>query len=196
MNPTPQTLTSPVLEDAALLLIQAKLESELTWLTTAYGRAQKLVERDGTQREISFPAIYASSNDGREYIRMFPDELLGNYSFFDLRDEQEISNYATKAPGKNIYRFGADLIVWFDFRKVFPSPANWKAYSVANVVQQVSDVLQSSQLNGASVEIERYYYLVENVYRGYSHKEISNQFAMPPYGCFKIQTKITYKKQC
>lgn len=204
MNPNAQTLITPVLEDAALLLVQEKLQDNLWWLTTAYGRAQRLVRRSGnigeayypTGREIQFPAIYAESNNGQEYIDMFPDETLGNYSFFDLTDEQRIDSYATKSPAKNIYKFGADLVVWFDFRKVYPSPADWKAYSVANVVQEVSDVLQTAQITGVSIEIERYQYLVENVYRGYDHKEIANQFAMRPYGCFRLETTITYRKPC
>lgn len=131
-----------------------------------------------------------------DYIRLFPDDTLGNFSFFDLTDEQRIDGYAVKTPGKNIYKFGADLVVWFDFRTVYASPADWKAYSVANVVQQVSDILQTSQIAGVNIEIERYRYSVENVYRGYDHKEIANQFAVRPYGCFRIETTITYKKQC
>ncbi len=201
---TPQTLTSPVLEDAALLLVQAKLESGLSWLTTAYGRAHRFVQRSGNigeayypaGREIVSPVVYANSTDGLEYIRLFPDDTLGNFSYFDLTDEQRISSYAVKSPAKNIYKFGADLIVWFDFRTVFPSPADWKAYGLANVVQQVSDVLQTSQIKGVNIEIERYQYTVENIYRGYDHKEIANQFAARPYGCFRIQTTITYKKPC
>jgi len=193
---TPQTLTSPVLEDAALLLVQAKLDAGLSWLTTAYGRAHKLIRKDGDNRNIYFPAVYATSSTGTDYINLLPDSELGNFSFFDLTDEQRIESYAVKVPGKNIYKFGADLIVWFDFRTVYPSPADWKAYGVANVVQQVSDVLQTAQITGVNIEIERYRYSVENIYRGYDHKEISNQFAMKPYGCFRIETTITYKKPC
>lgn len=187
MNLTPQTLTSPVLEDAALLLVQAKLRAGLPWLTEAYGRAQKFIQS---------PVVYANSADGLDYISLFPDSEKGNFSFFDLTDDQRIDSYAVKTPGKNIYKFGADLIVWFDFRTVYPSPADWKAYSVANVVQQVSDILQTSQIAGVNIEVERYRYSVENIYRGYDHKEIANQFAVRPYGCFRIETTITYKKQC
>lgn len=193
---TAQTLTSPVLEDAALLLVQNKLTSGLSWLTAAYGRAQKMVERSESGREIGSPVIYAASTDGMEYIKMFPDDTLGNFSFFDLRDEQRIDNYAVKTPKGNIYKFGAGLIVWFDFRTVYPSPADWKGYSVANVVQQVSDLLQTSQIAGVNIEIERYYYSVENIYRGYDHKEIANQFAIRPFGVFRVDLNITYRKLC
>jgi len=201
---TPQTLTSPVLEDAALLLVQAKLEAGLSWLETAYGRAHKFVQRSGNVgeayypagREIQSPVVYATSSTGLDYIRLFPDDTLGNFSFFDLTDEQRIESYAVKTPGKNIYKFGADLIVWFDFRTVYPSPADWKAYGVANVVQQVSDVLQTSQITGVNIEIERYRYSVENIYRGYDHKEITHQFAARPYGAFRVECTITYKPPC
>ena len=127
---------------------------------------------------------------------MFPDSTLGNYSFFDLRDEQAVEDFATKSPQKNIYKFGAGLVVWFDFKTVYPSPADWKGYGVANVVQQVVDVLQTSQMAGINVEILRYYYSPENIYRGYDHKEIANQFAMSPYGVFRIELDITYRKLC
>lgn len=197
-------MTLPVLEDAVLLLIQAKLEAGLSWLTTAYGRAQKLVRRSGNigeayypqGREISFPGIYANSTDGKEYLDMFPDELLGNYSFFDLRDEQLVSDYVQKSPLKNTYKFGVGLVVWFDFRTVYPSPADWKAYSVTNVMKQVFDLLATMTVPGAHIEIDRYYESVENIYRGYSHNEVRNQFANRPYGVFRIEMDITYKPPC
>ncbi len=193
---TPQTLTSPVLEDAALLLVQNKLDAGLSWLTTAYGRAQKMIRKSGDGRDVYFPGVHAVSPDGKDYIPLFPDEGLGNFSFFDLNDDQEVSNYVEKQPLKNIHKFGANLIVWFDFQTVYPSPADWRAYSTANVMQQVMDVLQTATLPSAHLIIGRRYQNTENVYRGYDYKEIASQFNMRPYGCLKIEMEITYKRIC
>lgn len=201
-NPTPQVLINPVLEDAAFLLIRNKLESGLSWLNKAYGKAQKIVNRSGnipesyfpSGREVYFPGIHVGGN---EYLDMFPDEHLGNYSFFDMRlDEYRVDNWATKSPKKMMYKFNAGLIVWFDFRTVYPSPADWQKYSVSNVVKLVIDELAAMTLPGVHLEVDRYFETVENIYRGYTHTEIKNQFAMKPYGLFRIDLDINYRILC
>lgn len=192
---TPITLASPQLEDAALLAIQTVLESRLSWLSTAYGRAQRLVEeREG--RLVYSPGYPAVDPTGKEYIPLFPDERKGNFSFFDLRDEQAVESWGKKDVNKSLFRFNASLIVWWDFRTVYPSPADWKQYSTANVVREVFDALARVSTPFVSVVADRYFENVENVYRSYTHNEVKNQFAMRPYGCVRIDLQIGYTPEC
>lgn len=193
-NPVQISLLNPVLEDKALQAIQTHLEDKLAWLTTAYGRASKLaITRDG--RTIYYPAIPANeATSGKEYITLWPDEYLGNFCFFDLRDEQVLETWGRRNINNNVYRFGASLIFSFNLSTIYQ--ALWKNYTTANIVNDIFYALQSFSSMGVSIIADRYFENTENVYRSYTHNEVKNQFNMRPYGCCRIDLNIGYTPSC
>ena len=195
-NPTQIAHVNPVLEDRALLYLQQHLADTLPWLNYAFGRASKLaITRD--VRQVYYPAYPA--NDavwGKEYIHLWPDENLGNFCFFDLRDEQIVTEWGKRNMANNTYRFGASLIFSFNLKKIYGGET-WKNSTTANVVNEVFVLGLSTFANvGVSISADRYYHNVENVYRGYTHNEVKNQFNMRPYGCFRIDLEINYLPSC
>lgn len=202
-NLSPISLINPVLEDKALGLIQSHLEEKITWLNKAYGRASKLVSRGETlpyQPEgklVYYPAIPSNEEtSGKEYIALWPDEHLGNFCFFDLRDEQVIESWGKRNMANNIYRFGASLIFSFNLRTIY-GETYWKNNTVANVVNEVFILgLSTFSSLGVSIVADRYYVNTENVYRGFSHNEVKNQFNMRPYGCCRIDLDVRFSPDC
>ena len=195
-NPTQIAHVNPVLEDRALLYLQQHLADRLPWLNYAFGRASKLaITRDG--RQVYYPAYPA--NDavwGKEYIPLWPDEHLGNFCFFELRDEQIITDWGRRDMAHNTYRFGASLIFSFNLRKIYGGET-WKNVTPANVVNEVFVLaLATFSEVGVSISADRYYHNTENVYRGYTHNEVKNQFNMRPYGCFRIDLDVNYLPGC
>lgn len=187
---------NPVLEDRALLYLQQHLADRLPWLNYAFGRASKLaITRDG--RTVYYPAYPA--NDavwGKEYIQLWPDEHLGNFCFFELRDEQIVTNWGKRDMAHNTYRFGASLIFSFSLKKIYGGET-WKSATPANVVNEVFVLGLATFANvGVSISADRYYHNTENVYRGYTHNEVKNQFNMRPYGCFRIDLEVNYLPGC
>lgn len=187
---------NPVLEDRALLYLQQHLAGQLPWLNYAFGRASKLaITRDG--RTVYYPAYPA--NDAvwaKEYIPLWPDELLGNFCFFELRDEQIVTNWGKRDMTHNTYRFGASLVFSFNLRNIYGGET-WKNSTPANVVNEVFVLGLATFANvGVSIEADRYYHNAENVYRGYTHNEVKNQFNMRPYGCFRIDLEVNYLPGC
>lgn len=187
---------NPVLEDRALLYLQQHLADRLPWINYAFGRASKLaITRDG--RTVYYPAYPA--NDAvwaKEYISLWPDEHLGNFCFFELRDEQIVTEWGKRDMSKNVYRFGASLIFSFNLKKIYGGET-WKNSTPANVVNEVFVLGLATFANvGVSIEADRYYHNPENVYRGYTHNEMKNQFNMRPYGCFRIDLEINYLPGC
>jgi hypothetical protein len=129
-NKTVEALADAKLVDKALVEWQTILETELSWLTKAYGRVVRRVEEiDG--REVFFPAIEAG---GVEYIKMWPDSSKGNFSYFDLEGRIDISD---SDKGEGVYRLGFGFVIWYDIRKVYSMGSDWKNRNIMNVIDDV-----------------------------------------------------------
>jgi len=180
-NPSVPVLTEAVLIDRALNSISGLLESNLNWLDTAYGRCEKMVEysEKATKKRV-FPGVYVGGNSN-DYLDLLPDSLLGCYSFFHVKDGEE---YLGEGRRQGNVKFEFGLVVWFDYRKVYPS--DWKLRSVENVKKQVVDVFRKSGGCGVQIQIGKAWVEADNIYKGFTHEEIDRQFLIRPYGGFRI----------
>jgi hypothetical protein len=190
-NPLPATLVDPQLLDHAIGQVNEHLEAQLAWLATAYGKAERLTKQE-ERRTILYPGVYAESESGKEYINLFPDEHLGNFSFWFVADGWQISDY-------NPYRehefdISASAVFWFDIRNVFPS--DWKERTTQNVLRAVLRAFRTLSVSGLRLEIQQIWEETSNVYSGFSANEIPNQFRMRPYGCFRLGCRIKYTEPC
>lgn len=181
--PTIPTLIDPKLIDVVLLEIQTGLAGKLSWLNHAFGKAQMLSELKDN-RIIKSPSVYIGKED---YLSVFPDSHIGNFIFFDVDDGQQISNTGRKVQD---YRAKVGLIVWFDFRTVYPT--DWKNRTVENVKSDVVDAVNSLRLVSSQIRMTTYWETAERVYKGYTDKEIKNQFYMRPFGGFRIDLDMKY----
>jgi len=182
-NPTPQTLVEPKGIDKALDDIGSKLDSALSWLSNAYGRAERLEEdRDGIR--YNYPGVYVG---GVDYLNVHPDEHLENHSFFMVADRN-----ATRVQGDFI---GGDcdvrLIVWFDYREVYP--ADHESRSIENVIIDVLEALKS--IRGVGYRFEVTGVMRDGAqYEGYDLT--LQQPLMRPYGGFAVNLNVQYWEEC
>lgn len=179
LNPTIQTLVNPELIDLALQEIQTNLMSSLSWLTYAYGKAERRIYDKG----IVAPAVYVGNE---EYLKLFPDEHLGCFSFFIVKDGSDFLVDRQAIEGNAEF----SLVVWFDFTKVFPDDHDQR--NTRNVIKLVTDVFRTKSFRYSSVLFESVFEDGNNIYKGFSDKEIENQFLMRPFGGFRLQGKIQY----
>ena len=184
---TPQipVLVDAKLIDKALIELQSSLTSKLTWLDHAFGKAQrlkKLVEG----KVVVYPGVYVGKE---EYLNVFPDGHIGNFSFFDIEDGEEL-DYRSRQNIHTEAKFG--LVVWFDYRKVYP--ADWKSRTIENVKAEVMAALKTTSARNSSIRLTRFWERSENMYKGYTDKEIDQQFLMRPYGGFKLEGTITFSE--
>lgn len=183
---TAQTLDTPRFLDIALSEINTKLKTKFSWLNEAFGRAERYTEKQD-DKIIEYPAIYSSGN---QYIKLFPDLKIGNFSFV-ISDDFEIKE--TKFQGIN-GNSDIEFIFWFDFRAVYPN--NFETRNVMNVIWDVMKFFNETSFSKSNLTINGYYTQVDEIYKGFSHNEIKDQFSMRPYGCFKIRAKIYLKETC
>lgn len=173
--------SDPRLFDKEVLKIQNALADAFAWLDHSIGICETLTDVKEGKR-------FTSANlykGGGEYEQIMPCRELGNFSFFVLRDPQEVrSGSLVKSP--------FSLIVWYDTRKVS------LAHDERNTEQikgQILGVLSGLHLNPA-IEITKVYEKPQNVFADYSYDYTSNQFLMSPYAGLRIDGVMYAKIPC
>lgn len=194
---------NPVLLDKILQDIQAKLTEKLTWLNYAFGRAYRLVEHRPDGNKFIYPAAY---NGNSEYVSLLPNDNLGNFSWFDIYDPQEVIEVAQALPQ---YTFNGALVIWYDQSTIFEDET---VLHTEEIKDEVIRLLTTPGLvtSTGRISISRIYERFENLYTGYSIEKIYNnyaykgegiqdidkQFFMYPYAGIRIEFSITTRELC
>lgn len=184
-NPSPPVKKNPVFLDAALAPLQVALSS-LSWLQTIYGPSQRF-PLDTTYRRYA-PAVYVGSSDNsvseRDYLKLFPDDHLKNFAFFDVNGQ---TKFDSRIGFESRITFTAGLIIWFDFRSVFPD--DHVEQSLENVKQIIVTKLKSARGNFKVLSISDD---VSDIYRGYDYGSLNTIFLSRPYGGFRVELEFNF----
>lgn len=182
--PTP---ADPQLIDVALVELQAVLLDGLSWLSKAYGKAERRV-REVDSRSRYYPAAYVHTKD---YVSLLPDEHIGNFVWFDVEDSQEV-DYVPR--GWSELRSRAGLVFWFDYRTIYPN--DYHTRTIENVKSEVLRLLTTTTLQNSTLTVQSFDERAESVYRSYSIDEVKNQLLMRPYGAFRLNALLRYREKC
>jgi hypothetical protein len=189
-NPTPPTLTNPQLIDNAINGINSRLLTGLSWMDNAYGKAQKLTKTKDSKK-YKYPAVYVAGGRNREYFEMFPDEHKGNFSFFDVEDE----SFDNWNPGE--YQFltvDFGIVFWFNIEKIYP--ADFATRTNENVKREILDAISGINIPGGKLRITGIKEEAGDIYPGYDHNEVDNQFLIRPFGGMRIEGKLKIRVSC
>lgn len=178
------TISDPKLLDKVVLEMNAAMLANISWLDNAYGKAERLRETN-QGGEVVYPAVYTGRD--KEYLKLFPDDSLGNFSFIEIRDTQELFPEQSK---KKRIRCNLSVIFWFDFRKIYSTP---NTYTIENVKNELLDFFSRYTFKTFLYDVEMISEEVENIYSGLGYNVNSNQFNMRPYGCLKISGEVATK---
>lgn len=178
---------NPVMIDRALAYIQDELIKNIGWLNYAFGRAQRLA----TQREHKtyyYPGVYIGEN---EYLNVLPGQEIGNRTFFVVDDPQTIEFNPRRY---NFIKSPISLICWYDLSDIYPDS---KERNTEDVKRQIIRVLTDLTMpNATRLELTKIYEQAENIFKGYSLREIDTQFLMQPYAGLRIDGYLTYREEC
>lgn len=194
---------NPVLLDKVIQDIQDALSKGLPWLNYAFGRAYKLVEhRDGGDKFI-YPAAYVGNS---EYVSLLPNDNLGNFSWFDIYDPQDITNIAQSLPQ---FTFGGAIVFWFNLDSIF---SDSDAMYIEEVKDDIIRILTASGIikSEGRLTITKIYERFENIYKGYALEKIYNnfnysgqdiqsidkQFFMHPYAGLRFEFSMITREIC
>lgn len=180
-------LTNPVMIDRVLACIQDALIDRVGWLDYAFGRAQRLVTKR-EQRDHYYPGVYIEKN---EYLNVLPGQGLGNRTFFMVDDPYTIDYNPRRY---NTIRSPFSLVLWYDIRTILGAS---EERNTEEIKRQILRVLTDVVLPGGTrIELTRIYETAENIYKGYSLKEIDTQFLMHPFGGLRIEGTLIYREEC
>lgn len=193
----------PVLLDKVLQDLQKSLMEKLPWLNHAFGRAYRLVEHRPDGNKSVYPAVY---NGNAEYVSMLPNDNLGNFSWFDIYDPQEITQITQSAPQ---YTFKGALVFWYNLKSIYADSTVLHTEEIKDEVLRLLTTPGIITYTGR-IEISRVYERFENLYQGFSIEKIYNQytyqgegiqdidkqFFMYPYAGLRIEFTITTRELC
>lgn len=164
--------TDPKLFDKEVLKIQEALADAFPWLDYALGICETLTEVQNGRKQTS-ANLYIGMG---QYEKIQPCEELGNFSFFTLRDPQEISQR-----NRNLVKSPFSLIIWYDTRKV-SLPTDER--NTEAIKAQILGVLHN--VHSPNFSITRIYEKPQNVFADYSYDHTQNQYLMSPFAGLRI----------
>lgn len=174
--------TNPQLFDKEVLKVQNALADALPWLDHSFGICEVLTNvKDG--KKFTSANLYRGKG---QYTLVMPCEELGNFSFFLLKDPQEIVNR-----DRNLIKCPFSLIIWYDTRKVsLPSDER----NTEAIKGQILGVLNTMRF--PNVTINRIYEKPSNIFNEFSYDYTNNQFLMSPFAGLRIDGNIETRIPC
>lgn len=193
----------PVLLDKVLQDIQKALKEKLTWLNYAFGKSYKLVDHRPGGDKFIYPAAY---NGNGEYISLLPNDNLGNFSWFDIYDPQDIIDNIQSRPQ---FTFSGALVFWFDLSSIYEDKSVIYSEEIKEEIIRLLTTPGFIKTN-SKLTIDRVYERPENVYKGYalekiysnyvykgeSIQDIDKQFFLYPYSGLRIEFTLTTRELC
>lgn len=176
----------PIFTDKLICELQDYLIENLNWLDHAFGRCQRLITlKDG--RSYYYPGIHIESG---KYINVFPTSEFGNFSFFHIADPQrvEFNSHSFNRVWANYA-----LIFWFNLDSIFTTTERNTEVMKAQIIQILT---RNIYLKSGSITVNNIYEQAENIYKGFSIKEIESQFLMQPYAGFRFEGEIYFNESC
>lgn len=183
------TFSYAYLCDKVIEELQTALKANLLWLDVAYGRCERLVKSIEGKRYYT-PNVYAGKD---QYLSLLPDDVRGCYSFFVMREPQEIVQMI-----QNEIRVQSpfSLIVWVDMRKVEKVMRLPDERNTEYVKEQILSVLNRPVTRKGSITLRMVYERAENVFNGFTLDEVDNQYLMSPFAGFRFDGVMTITNDC
>lgn len=195
--------SEPVLLDKVIQDLQHTLRTNLKWLDYAFGRAYRLVEHRPDNNKFVYPAAYIGNS---EYMSLIPNDNLGNFSWFDIYDSQEVLSTVLARPQ---LVFTGAIIFWVNLNSIF---ADSDAIYTEEIKNEILSILTSGGIitGNGHLEITRIYERFENIYKGYSIEKVYNnylyagegiqdidkQYFMHPYTGLRFEFELTTRELC
>ena len=182
--------TNPKFLDTPIGKIQDVLKDKLPWLNYSFGVVQKLTDHNSKKSTYGklpkpYPGVHIGS---KEYVNVFPDQELGNFSFVDFQDPREVisqsrSNFLVKQKCALVFWFNLDTILGISEDR-----------NLEEIELQILNVLGNDLvIDRGSLEISKVCRDSVNIYKGYDVDEQKSQFLMQPYAGLRFEGVLHYR---
>ena len=191
-NPNIPTQVNAVEIDKAIVDINAELNTRLSWITHAYGRAYKNLDITNGSR-VYFPEVYLGKQNGSyRYVNISPDNDKTGQCFFLVRREN-ITQYQQGM--YNFLNYDVAIIFSVNMELINASLTETDIYQQV-LVSQVRDVLTRKILGkNYNIVLNNIEYLFEDVFRDF---ELTEQSTMEksPLSHFRVNMSLSIPEAC
>lgn len=179
---------NPAFFDKLIVQMQQQLKDGLPWLNYSFGRAQKVNHLENSDSKF-YPEVHIGNG---EYVRVMPDDQLGNFSFFK-------ANYPQSPIWGNRSFQNVDgdfsLIFWFNLNSIFQGAKDRESEAVkAEIYHLLTRDLRlvGGRLNSINAIFEE----ADDVYNEFDYSEIKEQFHMQPYAGLRFDLSLQIWANC
>lgn len=178
---------SPVFIDKIIVQLQDSLKNNLSWLDYSFGQCQKLITKKG-DKEYYYPGVHIRNG---LYENVFPNQKLGNFSFFIIDDPQEVD---FRRHTTNNVRVKYSVVFWLNLDKVFGKQVDRNKEAIKAEIVKV--ITRQTFLTFGRADIRQIHEQAQNIYKGFNIKEIDSQFLMQPYYGFRFEGEMLFNEDC
>lgn len=193
----------PVLLDKIIQDIQRALTDNLSWLDCAFGRAYKHIEHTESGKKLVYPVVYTGKG---EYMSLLPNDNVGNFSWFDIYDPQEV---AFSIPSRPQITLEGALVFWYDLSSIYEDSAFLYTEEIKDEVLRL--LTRPGFLKGRNrLTVTKLYEKPESIYKGYAleklydedgalgmdSKFLDKQFFSYPYAGLRVEFTLTMQELC
>jgi len=177
----------------AIKQICADIASNMATLKVM-GLSEKRVTASGD----SYPACFQSNT--MDWVNLLPtDQWKPGYLFIDPSDPQEIA-YGKDEDGPDTipaFKISAAIIAYIDLSEYSPTSTDYR-YSKQEFKDALINTLTRKILSlQGTILLKRIYEReIEQIFKGYSIKEVKGQYLQMPYYGIRIECEITYSGRC
>ena len=160
--------------------------SEVFWLKNAFGKCQTLKSiKDG--KEFVYPAIYKGEG---QYLSLFPDTLLGNYSFFVLNKPYEFINFAKYK--NNRLKTAYSWILFVNISSIYGEDYR----NTEKLKVEIIKFLSHNTFKNGSLVINSIVEDGKDVFNEWTSREVKEQYLMFPYVVVRVNGEMIVNEQC
>lgn len=171
--------------DTFLVEFNSKITSELTWLNNPLGKIQE-VTKNINGAIVKTPAMHIDSN---EYIELYPDDTLTNYSWFNFEPLQFNGN---KRQSK--IKVVADFNMFLNLNSIYPSVT--ASRNLENVKYEVYEALNKISLLSAAIRVGNISEKYTDVYKGFKLNNVEDIYFMQPFTGLNIKLDLYLRAAC
>jgi len=181
----------PIEIDNAVLDLQMKFKTELSWLSHAYGKAYR-IDKQGQEKRLILPEVYVGNTDGKYTLMpVSPDNDKTGTVFFVIDRERQVTNDQLS---QNYLNWNVGIVFFANMETINKSFSDNQDFT-QNLIKEVRDVL-TNKLLGTGYRLG-----IIDVVR--EHNEIFKEFLLAdrryivmPFTAFRFNVNITLKEDC
>lgn len=182
--PAEKTLTSPVGLDYEIEQLRLIFSAQISWLTYAMGEAKR-IPYNGDKGVVYAPMVEQAYK--ADYFICFPSDLYQSVLFFYVPNGEMNDSNGHSYEGAYSKKVDLDIILYADMYKI---DSSLQRDITRDIQQSIEYVIQKKCFR--IKKIKEVYTKIEDVYRDFDYRYISEEFLHPRYCMLRFRCDLQF----